>query len=76
MQKATALAPNSPSGYYYTGKLYKACEDPDLAEKMFRKVLELRPEHTEANQELRLFQMRRSKGDRGGKSLFGRGTKK
>ncbi len=76
MQKATALAPKSPSGYYYMGKLYKTCEDPDLAEKMFRKVLELRPDHTEANQELRLFEMRRSKGDRGSKKLFGRGMKK
>lgn len=76
MEKASALAPKSPSGYYYLGKLHKACEELEAAEKMFRKVLELRPEHIEANQELRLFEIRRSKGDRGTKSLFGRGKKK
>ncbi len=76
MNKATTLAPNSPSGYYFLGKLYKASEQLEAAEKMFRKVLELRPGHVEATQELRLFEMRRSKGDRGSKKLFGRGMKK
>jgi CheY-like chemotaxis protein len=76
MEKATALAPKSPSGYYYLGKLHKACEELEAAEKMFRKVLELRPEHVEATQEVRLFEIRRTKGDRGTKGLFGRGKKK
>ncbi len=59
LQKSIALAPKSPSGYYYLGLARKACEQEGEAEKMFRKVLELRPEHVEAARELRLFQMRK-----------------
>ena len=75
IQKATSLAPNSPSGYYYLAKLYKACEEPTRAERMFRKVLELRPTHVEATQELRLIEMRKSKSG-SSKTLFGFGKKK
>ena len=74
IQKATSLAPNSPSGYYYLAKLHKACEEPARAERMFRKVLELRPKHVEASQELRLIEMRKPKS--GSKTLFGLGKKK
>ncbi len=43
---------------------------------MFRKTIELRPDHVEANRELRLIQMRRAKGDdTGGGRLFGRKKK-
>jgi hypothetical protein len=43
---------------------------------MFRKTIELRPNHVEANRELRLIQMRRGKGDEtvSGR-LFGRKKK-
>ena len=74
IQKATSLAPNSPSGYYYLAKLYKACEEPARAERMFRKVLELRKNHVEASQELRLIEMRKSKSET--KMPFGLGKKK
>ncbi len=75
IQKATSLAPNSPSGYYYLAKLHKACEEPTRAERMFRKVLEYRPTHVEATQELRLIEMRKSKSG-SSKTLFGFGKKK
>ena len=75
IQKATSLAPNSPSGYYYLAKLHKACEEPARAERMFRKVMELRPNHVEASQELRLIEMRKSKSG-SSKTLFGFGKKK
>ena len=75
IQKATSLAPNSPSGYYYLAKLHKACEEPTRAERMFRKVLELRPTHVEATQELCLIEMRKSKSG-SSKTLFGFGKKK
>ena len=42
---------------------------------MFRKVLELRPTHVEATQELRLIEMRKSKSG-SSKTLFGFGKKK
>jgi hypothetical protein len=41
---------------------------------MFRKILELRPQHAEAAQELRLLERR--KNERAGKGLFGLGRKK
>jgi len=77
LKKAIDLAPQSPTGYYYLGQLLKACEDPDGAGKMFRKVLSLRPEHVEASRELRLMQkrFREAHGSKSGK-LFGFGRKK
>jgi CheY-like chemotaxis protein/curved DNA-binding protein CbpA len=74
LRKAIALAPNSPSGYYYLGRLYRICEQLPEAERMFRKILELRPQHAEAAQELRLLERRKS--ERAGRGLFGLGRKK
>jgi len=76
IKKAIALAPQSPAPYYYLAQIRKACGDQVEAEKMFRKTVELRPDHIEANRELRLIQMRRAKGEEtvGGR-LFGRKKK-
>lgn len=73
LKKAIALSPQSPAPYYYLAQIRKACGDHVEAEKMFRKTVELRPDHVEANRELRLIQMRRQKGEGtiGGR-LFGR----
>jgi CheY-like chemotaxis protein len=77
LEKALDLAPRSVTGYYYMGLLLKGCGELDSAEKMFRKVVERKPEHVEANRELRLFTMRREKGGTETKSgLFGFGRKK
>lgn len=76
IKKAITLSPQSPAGYYYLGQIRKACGDHAEAERMFRKTIELRPDHVEANRELRLIQMRRAKGeDTGGGRLFGRKKK-
>jgi len=76
IKKAITLSPQSPAGYYYLGQIRKACGDPAEAERMFRKTTELRPDHVEANRELRLIQMRRAKGDESvGGRLFGRKKK-
>lgn len=76
IKKAIALSPQSPAAYYYLALIRKACGDQAEAEKMFRKTIELRPDHVEANRELRLIQMRRAKGDEtvSGR-LFGRKKK-
>ncbi len=76
IRKAIALSPQSATSYYYLGQIRKACGDHAEAEKMFRKTIELRPDHVEANRELRLIQMRRAKGDEtvSGR-LFGRKKK-
>ena len=63
VRKGIALSPMSPTGYYYYGQIKKACGDPAEAERMFRKTIELRPNHVEAARELRLMQLRRAKGD-------------
>ena len=63
LKKGIALAPQSPTGYFYLGQIRKACGDSVEAERMFRKTLEVRPNHVEAVRELRLIQLRRSKGD-------------
>ena len=76
LEKAISLAPKSPTGYYFLGQLHKACAQPDLAQRMFAKVLEIRPDHVEASRELRLIQMRKGKGGQSGSGRFGFGRKK
>ncbi len=73
IKKAITLSPQSPAGYYYLGQIRKACGDQAEAERMFRKTVELRPNHVEASRELRLMTMRRQKGEgTAGGGLFGR----
>jgi CheY-like chemotaxis protein/Flp pilus assembly protein TadD len=71
LRKGIALAPRSPSGYYYLGMLHKICGRMAEAETMLRKVVELRPKHGEANQELRLLERRRDKTGPVSRGLFG-----
>jgi CheY-like chemotaxis protein/tetratricopeptide (TPR) repeat protein len=63
IKKGIALSPQSATAYYYLGQVRKACGDPAEAERMFRKTVELRPNHVEAARELRLIQLRKAKGD-------------
>ena len=72
------LAPQSPTGYYYLGQLRKACGEAEVAMRMFRKVLSVRPDHVEAARELNLLMRRRQQEDDDTNSggLFGFGRKK
>ncbi|MEX2208715.1 MAG: response regulator [Myxococcota bacterium] len=63
LKKGIALSPQSPSGWFYMGQIKKACGDSAEAEKMFRKVIDVRPDHVDALREVRLMQLRRAKGD-------------
>jgi len=63
VKKGIALSPQSPSGWFYMGQIRKACGDAAEAERMFRKVIEVRPDHVDALREVRLMQLRRAKGD-------------
>lgn len=77
LQRSLTLAPKSPTGYYYTGLLLKACGDTARAEKMFKKAVSVAPEHVEATRELRLIERRKREGAAAGSTgLFGRGRKK
>ncbi len=75
IEKAISLSPNSPTAHYLLGQLLKACDQAELAKKMFRQVLELQPGHVEAARELRLIEMRRGKGGSSA-GLFGLGRKR
>jgi curved DNA-binding protein CbpA len=76
-QKAAELAPGSAKGYYYLAQLHKACGRPDLARKLFAKVLQLDPDHVEAQREKRLLMMRKDKDPKSSSGgLFGFGRKK
>jgi CheY-like chemotaxis protein/curved DNA-binding protein CbpA len=75
LEQGAALAQASATPVYYLAQLRKACGDLGEAQRMFRKVLDLKPDHVEASRELRLLQMRSSKDqDRSG--LFGFARKK
>jgi CheY-like chemotaxis protein/DnaJ-domain-containing protein 1 len=74
LEQAIQLSPSSTSGYYYMAKLHKACERHAEARTMFRKVLEIDPQHQEAMREVRLASMRNQ--NKGGSGLFGFGRKK
>jgi CheY-like chemotaxis protein/tetratricopeptide (TPR) repeat protein len=75
LERAVDLSPRSVSGYYYLGRLLKACGDTASAERMFRKAVEIAPDHVEASQELRVLRMRREKESEK-KGAFGFGRKK
>jgi DNA-binding response OmpR family regulator len=75
LERAVKLAPRSVTGYYFLGLHRKACGDAEMAERMFRKVLEIQPSHVEASREMRLAAMRREKRPNEG-GLFGLGRKK
>jgi curved DNA-binding protein CbpA len=77
LQKAVELAPGSPKGYYYQAQVHKARGRPDMARKLFAKVLQQDPDHVEAQREMRLLQMRKEKDPKtSGGGLFGFGRKK
>jgi curved DNA-binding protein CbpA len=54
--------PNCDRAHYQLGVIARVEGDMDRAEKHFREVVRVNPRHLEANQELRLIQMRRKKG--------------
>jgi DNA-binding response OmpR family regulator len=77
LERAIQLAPRSATGYYFLGLQRKACGDGDQAERMFRTAVEIKPNHVEAQRELRLAGMRRGKKGPGeGGGFFGFGRKK
>jgi len=67
VKRGAKLAPEREKPYLFLGRLCQAAERVELAEKMFMKAVECRPDSIEALRELRLLQMRRPK-----KTLLGR----
>jgi len=73
MQKALSLDANSDRANYQLGVIARVEGDMDRAEKHFREAVRANPKHLEANQELRLIEMRKKKADpkKGGGGFFG-----
>lgn len=67
VKRGAKLAPDRDKPYLFLGRLAQAAGRLDLAEKMFVKAVEKRPDCTEALRELRLLAMRKPK-----KSIVGR----
>jgi hypothetical protein len=58
------ISPNSPTCHYFLGEVYLALEEPKRAVTCFNKVLELNPNHVDAQRQLRLMNMRRERSDK------------
>src|SRR5262249_23620030 len=73
MANALKLDPNCDRAHYQLGVIARVEGDMDRAEKHFREAVRVNPRHLEANQELRLIEMRKKKaGPKGGGGFFNR----
>jgi len=61
VKRGAKLAPERDKPYLFLGRLCQAAGRLELAEKMFMKAVERRPDSTEALRELRLLAMRKPK---------------
>ncbi|MFZ5441582.1 MAG: J domain-containing protein [Myxococcota bacterium] len=61
MQKALQIDPNNDRANYQLGVIARVEGDMDRAERHFREAVRVNPRHLEANQELRLIEMRKKK---------------
>ncbi|HTM23053.1 MAG TPA: tetratricopeptide repeat protein [Kofleriaceae bacterium] len=64
--RAIAMAPRCVPAYFFRGQVAKATNNLESALECFRKVLELEPEHKDAETELRLLAARADKDKKGG----------
>jgi len=61
LKQGAKLAPEREKPYLFLGRLCQAAGRLELAERMFTKAVECRPDSIEGLRELRLLQMRRPK---------------
>lgn len=61
MRRGLELARDRDKPYLFLGRLYQATGKIDAAENMLASAVEILPESVEAQRELRLIDMRRSK---------------
>ncbi len=59
MAEALKLDPNCDRAHYQLGVIARVENDMDRAERHFREAVRANPKHLEANQELRLIEMRK-----------------
>jgi curved DNA-binding protein CbpA len=70
MQDAIKADPSCDRAHYQLGVISRVEGDLERAERHFREAISANPRHLEANQEIRLIEMRKAKAKKGG--LFGR----
>jgi tetratricopeptide (TPR) repeat protein len=61
LKRAAKLAPDSDKPYLLLGQIFKSLGDPERAERMFLKAVQLKSDCVEALRELRLINLRREK---------------
>ena len=61
LSQALRIDPNCDRAHYQFGVIARVEGDVDRAEKYFREAVRVNPKHLEANQELRLIEMRKKK---------------
>ena len=66
MTDALKLDPSCDRAHYQLGVIARVEGDVDRAERAFREAVRSNPKHLEANQELRLIEMRKKNSKRGG----------
>jgi curved DNA-binding protein CbpA len=66
MLRAIELSDRCVPAFLHLGQIYSARGDHDRAYNMFQRVLGVNEHHVEANRQVRLIEMRRSKGEKKG----------
>ena len=61
MTRALQIDPNCDRAHYQLGVIARVEGDMERAERHFREAVRVNPRHLEANQELRLIEMRKKK---------------
>ena len=74
LQKALELNPRCLNAYMFLGQMLQQQGEPERAYGYFKKVLELSPNHVEAQGQVRVIEMRRQKPEK--KGLFDKLKKK
>ena len=73
LEVALAKAPRNVNSHFYRGKVEEQLGELSLARESYRRVLELQPEHHEAELAVRLLSSRRKEDSHGAeRGLFGR----
>lgn len=70
MQNALSIDPDCDRAHYQLGVIARVEGDVERAERHFREAVRVNPRHLEANQELRLIEMRRKKAAEAPKKGF------
>lgn len=61
LAKGIKLSPNREIAYLFLGRIYKSVGETEVARKMFRRALQIKPEYHAALQEMRVLNLRDEK---------------